>query len=59
MDKALFKLQTTNQEIQIPISKIVSVKNENKNKKSFIYFEEMNDGTFRMTYSSNMIPDIL
>ena len=59
MDKVLFKLQTTNQEIQIPVSKIVSVRNDSINKRSFIYFEEMNDGTFRMTYSSEMIPDIL
>lgn len=59
MDKVLFKLQTTNQEIPINISKIVSVRNENRDKKRFIYFEEMNDGNFRMTYSSDMIPDII
>jgi len=55
---AIFKIVTTQQEIPIQVSKIVSVKNENKDKKSFIYFEEMNDGTFRMTYSSDMIKDI-
>ena len=59
MYKVLFKLQTTNQEIHIPVSKIVSIRNENRDKKSFIYFEEMHDGTFRMTYSSDMIPDII
>jgi hypothetical protein len=53
-----FKIVTTNQEIPIQVSKIISVRNDNRDKKSFIYFEEMNDGTFRMTYSSDMIKDV-
>jgi len=59
MDKVMFTLKTINQEICIPVSKIVSVRNENREKKSFIFFEEMKDSTFRMTYSSDMIPDII
>lgn len=56
--KEIFKVVTTNQEINIPVSKVVSIRNEDKSKKRFIFFEEMNDGTFRMTYSSDMIEDV-
>lgn len=58
MNTVEFKIVTTNQEIPITISKIVSIRNDNKDKKSFISFEELNDGTFRMTYSSDMIKDV-
>ena len=29
-----------------------------KSEKKFIYFEELKDGKFRMTYTENLIPDI-
>ena len=58
-EKVEFKIVTTNQEIPIVVSKIISVRNEGNSKKSFIYFEEMSDKTFRMTYTSDMIKDVI
>lgn len=48
----------TGQEIEISVSKIIAVNIEDKNnvkKKKFIYYEELNDGTFRMTYTKGML----
>ena len=44
------KIKTDNQEIEVDVSEIVCIKLK-ENTKKFIYFEEMNDGTFRMAHT--------
>lgn len=47
-------INTGIQEISIPVSKVIEVKIENKIK-SFMYFEKILDGTFRMSYTADML----
>lgn len=48
-------INTPKQNIIVPVSKVIEIKNNAKEKKkSFIYFEELDDGTFRMTYTTGM-----
>lgn len=45
--KTIIKIVTENQEIELPVSKIVSIRSD----KDFIYFDKLNDDTYRMTYT--------
>lgn len=51
--KRLIKLEGLDTTLEL--SKVVMIK---KVQKKFIYLEEMFDGTWRLTYTENVIPDI-
>lgn len=50
------KIETPNQIIDLPVSKIVQIKNSDN--KDFIYFDKLSDGSYRMTYTKNTIREI-
>jgi len=48
------KITTPTQEIILDVSKIVKVK-LSKKQKDFIYFDKMDDGTYRLCFTENAI----
>lgn len=45
------EIKTDNQSVSLPVSKIVEI---DTGLKTFVYFDKLNDGTFRLTFTKGL-----